>query len=68
DLAGQRVLIQGSFYAKEIDTDAAEHLAAESKDLKAEEIVGKTYEMNATACVILPAEAAADGGTDAAEG
>ena len=60
DLAGRRVLIQGSFYAKEIDEKAAEHLAGESKDLKADEIVGKTFEMNATACVILPAEPAAE--------
>lgn len=57
DLAGQRILIQGSFYEKEIAPADAEHLAAESKDLKAEDIVGRTFEMNATACVILPAEA-----------
>jgi hypothetical protein len=61
DLAGKRVIVQGSIYEKEIDAKAAEHLAGESKGLEADEIAGKTLEMNASACVILPAtsEAAA---------
>ena len=55
DASGKRVLVQGSFYEKEISEKDAEHLAEESKGLKAEEIAGKTYEMNATAVIILPA-------------
>jgi hypothetical protein len=57
DAAGRRVLVQGSFYEKEIAPADAAHLAAESKSLVAEEIAGKTYEMNATAFVLLPAVA-----------
>lgn len=54
DAAGRRVLVQGSFYEKEIAPADAAHLAAESKGLVAEEIQGKTFEMNATAFVLLP--------------
>ncbi|GJM43407.1 MAG: hypothetical protein DHS20C21_02490 [Gemmatimonadota bacterium] len=54
DAGGRRVLVQGSFYPKEIAAEDAEHLAGESQGLKAEEIVGKTFEMNATAFVLLP--------------
>lgn len=56
DASGKRVVIQGSIYEKEIDAAAAEHLAEESENMKAEEITGKTLEMNATAFVILPGE------------
>jgi hypothetical protein len=59
DVAGRRVIVQGSIYEKEIDAAAAEHLAAESKGLAAQEIAGKTLEMNVTACVILPGQASA---------
>lgn len=55
DVGGKRVLVQGSFYEKEISPKDAEHLAEESKGLKAEDIAGRTFEMNATACIILPA-------------
>ena len=55
DVAGKRILVQGSFYEKEISEKDAEHLAEESQGLKADEIAGKTYEMNATAVIILPA-------------
>lgn len=54
DAVGRRVVVQGSFYAKEVSPAEAEHLAAESKTLKAEEIAKKGFEMNATACVLLP--------------
>lgn len=55
DAAGQKVLIQGSFYAKEISEEDAEHLAEEAGgDMEADEIAGETFEMNATACVLLP--------------
>jgi hypothetical protein len=57
DSAGRRVLVQGSIYEKEISPEDAEHLAGESEGLSAEKIAGKTYEMNATACVILAEEA-----------
>jgi hypothetical protein len=57
DVAGRRVVVQGSIYEKEIDPTAAAHLAAESGGLVAEEVAGKTLEMNVTACVILPAAA-----------
>ncbi|MGQ0721707.1 MAG: DUF4920 domain-containing protein, partial [Candidatus Eiseniibacteriota bacterium] len=60
DAAGRRVLVQGSFYEKEIAPADAAHLAAESKGLVAEDIAGKTYEMNATAFVLLP-DGQADG-------
>jgi len=56
DAAGQTIIVQGSFYEKEIDEAAAEHLAAENETLDKDEIVGKTFEMNATGCVLLPAE------------
>jgi hypothetical protein len=59
DVAGRRIIVQGSIYEKETDEAQAAHLAAESDGLAAEEIAGKTLEMNVTACVILPVEAAA---------
>jgi hypothetical protein len=65
DVSGKRVIVQGSIYEKEIDAAAAEHLAGETEGMDAEKIVGKTFEMNATAFVILPgevAEAAASSG------
>lgn len=57
DASGRRLLVQGSFYPKEIDPADAEHIAGESPGMKmdVEEIAGKTFEMNATACVLLPA-------------
>lgn len=57
DAAGRRMIVQGSFYEKEIDAAAAEHLAAENETIDKDAIVGKTFEMNATGCVVLPAEA-----------
>lgn len=54
DAAGRRVLVQGSFYEKEIAPVDAAHLAAESEGVVAEEIQGKTFELNATAFVLLP--------------
>ena len=59
DAAGRKVLLQGSFYPKEISPADAEHLAEESGTLKADEIAGQTFEINATACVVLPEAAAA---------
>lgn len=61
DAAGQKILVQGSFYEKEIDEAAAEHLATENDKLDKEAIAGKTFEMNATGCVVLPAEEEAEG-------
>jgi len=57
DAQGRRLLVQGSFYAKEIAPEDAEHIAGESPGMKmaTEDIAGKTFEMNATACVLLPA-------------
>lgn len=55
EAAGKHVILQGSFYAKEISPADAEHLAGESGTLKADEIAGSTYEINATACVVMPA-------------
>jgi hypothetical protein len=57
DAAGRTIIVQGSFYEKEIDEAAAEHLAAENETIDKDAIVGKTFEMNATGCVLLPAEA-----------
>jgi len=56
DAAGQTIIVQGSFYEKEIDEAAAEHLAAENEKIDKDAVVGKTFEMNATGCVLLPAE------------
>jgi hypothetical protein len=53
DAAGKRMLVQGSLYAKTISEADAEHLAAESEGLEAAEIAGDTFEINATACVVL---------------
>jgi hypothetical protein len=57
DAAGRTIIVQGSFYEKEIDEAAAEHLAAENETIDAEKITGTTFEMNATGCVVLPAAA-----------
>ena len=59
DASGRRILVQGSFYAKEIAPEDAEHIAGESPGMKMDvkDIAGKTFEMNATACVLLPAQA-----------
>ncbi|MAF26269.1 MAG: DUF4920 domain-containing protein [Gemmatimonadota bacterium] len=54
DIAGKRVLLEGSIYPKEISEEDAEHIAEESGGMTAEEIAGKAFEINATACVILP--------------
>jgi hypothetical protein len=55
DAAGKRILVQGSFYPKEIAAEDAEHLAGESGGaMDAAAITGRTFEMNATACVVLP--------------
>ena len=51
------MILQGSFYAKEISPEDAEHLASESGSMQADDIAGQTYEINATACVVLPDEA-----------
>ena len=51
DAAGERILIQGSFYPKEIKPEDAEHLKAEAgQDL---DIPAKGYEFNATGVVML---------------
>lgn len=59
DAAGHHVVLQGSFYPKEISPADAEHLAEESGTLKAEDIAGETFEINATAFVLFPGEPAA---------
>ena len=61
DVSGKRVLIQGSFCEKEISEKDAKHLAEESKGMDAEKIAGRTFEMNATAVVVLPVETKAPG-------
>jgi hypothetical protein len=54
DLAGQRVLIQGSFYPKTISEEDAKHLEEEAgKGLKIER---ETYELNASAILVLKEE------------
>lgn len=51
DAVGERVLIQGSFYPKEIAAEDREHLEEEAgRDVK---IPAKGYEMNASAVVML---------------
>lgn len=52
DLAGKRVVIQGSFHPKATDVDEAEHLAQEAR--RALEIPPEGYELNASAIVVLP--------------
>jgi hypothetical protein len=56
DIVGKKVWVQGSLYAKTISEEDAEHLAQESALLEADDIAGDAFEMNATACVILPGE------------
>ena len=51
DLAGKRVLIQGSFYPKTLSEDDAEHLQQEAGG--ALEIPLEGYEFNATAILVL---------------
>lgn len=51
DAAGERILIQGSFYPKELSTQDAEHMEMEAgKELALPE---KGYEFNANAVVLL---------------
>ena len=52
DLAGKRVVIQGSFHPKATDADEAEHLAQEAR--RELEIPPEGYELNASAIVVLP--------------
>lgn len=68
DCAGRHVVLQGSFYPKEISPADAEHIAAESGTMKAEDIAGKTFEINATACVVLPQAAGTEAPAVPAEG
>jgi hypothetical protein len=52
DLAGKRVLIQGSFHPKATGADEVEHLSIEAgREL---EIPAAGYELNASAIVVLP--------------
>jgi len=51
DLAGKRVVIQGSFYPKEISEEDAEHLEQEAGGELEIQLEG--YEFNATAIVVL---------------
>ncbi len=59
DAAGRRVLVEGTLSEKEISAEDAEHLAEESLGLDAAKIAGKTFEIDATACVVLPETSAA---------
>lgn len=54
DAAGKRVLVEGTLAEKEISADDAAHIAGESPGMDATKIAGKTFEINATACVVLP--------------
>jgi len=53
DAIGQRVLIQGSFYGKSISEEDALHLESESGG---KPIPRESYEMNASAVLVLPAD------------
>lgn len=57
DVAGKKVVIEGTLREKEMTPEEAQHLAAESKDMNAAEIAGKTFEIDAVSCVILGASA-----------
>jgi len=52
DLAGKRVLVQGTLLRKATDADEAEHLAQEAR--RQIEIPLEGYELNATAIAVLP--------------
>ncbi len=54
DAAGKRVLVEGTLVESEITADQAAHYASESPGMDAAKITGKTFEINATACVVLP--------------
>lgn len=51
DAAGQRVLVQGSFYATELSEEDAAHLASEAPEGTTIERTG--YEMNASAVLVI---------------
>lgn len=54
DAAGKRMVVEGTLAEKEISAEDAEHIAGESPGMDAAKIAGKTFEINATACVVLP--------------
>lgn len=54
DAAGKRVVVEGTLSEKEITAEEAEHYAGESPGMDATKIAGKTFEINATACVVMP--------------
>jgi hypothetical protein len=54
DAAGKRVIVEGTLSESEITQEAAEHYASESPGMDASKIVGKTFEINATAFVLIP--------------
>jgi hypothetical protein len=56
DAAGRRVVVEGTLAEKEITPEEAAHYAGESQGMDAAKIAGKTFEINATACVVLPVE------------
>ena len=57
DVAGKKVVIEGTLREKEMTPEEAQHLAAESKEMNAAEIAGKTFEIDAVSCVVLGASA-----------
>jgi hypothetical protein len=54
DAAGKRVLVEGTLVESEITSEQAAHYASESPGMDPAKIVGKTFEISATACVMLP--------------
>ena len=57
DVAGKKVVVEGTLREKELAPEEAQHLADESKGMTAAEIAGKTFEIDAVSCVILGASA-----------
>ena len=55
DAVGERILIQGSFYAKELSEADREHMQEEAGEAVA--IPERTFEMNASAVVLLDRDA-----------
>jgi hypothetical protein len=58
DAAGKRVVVEGTLVESEITPEQAAHYASESPGMDAAKIIGKTFEIHATACAVLPESAA----------
>ncbi len=59
DAAGKRVIVEGTLTEREITAEEAEHYASDSPGIDAAKIAGKSFEIDATACLVMPESAPA---------